>query len=279
MERKFALVVFDIENKITDRFNLSLASEPEGLGFRLKLSTIETDIESIITKVVEEKKTVKLRINNIAGYTAGNILSNWIQKYTRTDSKMGLEYNDTKRTRYCEGKVTELTKTEIDNYGTLRQDLVFRPITPFFSNIENLIKIQVSSTGKTYPYRYPYAYGKNVVENNIIENPYIQDVPLTVKINGSIESPFIQLLDENGDWYNRILFDGLTLTASQHIIINSSDRKIWYYNGNKYQDYTYEVSPLHDTYLRAKSGISTLSINLEVSDTGSVVGSWRQYGL
>ena len=55
MVREFSLVVFDIENKIIDRFNLNLASDPSGLGFKLKLSLIESDIENILTKVVEEK--------------------------------------------------------------------------------------------------------------------------------------------------------------------------------------------------------------------------------
>ena len=279
MARQFALVVFDLENKIIDKFNLNLAFNPSGLGFKLKLSLIESDIEDILTKVVEEKKTITLRINNTQGYNAGNILSNWIQKYTRINSRMGLEYNDTKLTRYCEGKVVELTKTELNEYSVLPQDLVFRPITPFFSNVENLIKIQMSSAGKSYTYRYPYSYGKSIIENNEINNPYIQDVPVTIRINGGISTPLVQLLGANGEVYNAVSFPSITLTDSQHIIINSADRKIWYWNGTAYQDYTQEVSPSYDTFLRAKSGKSTLSVNLQPTDTGNIVGSWRQYGL
>ena len=50
MARQFCTVVFDLENKIIDRFNLNLAFDPSGLGFKLKLSLIESDIENILTK-------------------------------------------------------------------------------------------------------------------------------------------------------------------------------------------------------------------------------------
>ena len=61
---------------------------------------------------------------------------------------MGLGYNDTKRQRYCEGRVVELTRTELNEYSVLAQDLIFMPLTPFFTNIENQIYVEMSSTGK-----------------------------------------------------------------------------------------------------------------------------------
>lgn len=279
MVREFSLVVFDIENKIIDRFNLNLASDPSGLGFKLKLSLIESDIENILTKVVEEKKSIKLRINNTEGYNAGNILTNWIQKYTKTNSRMGLGYNDTKRQRYCEGRVVELTRTELNEYSVLAQDLIFMPLTPFFTNIENQIYVEMSSTGKNHPYKYPYSYGKSKIENNLISNPYILDVPVTIRINGGITTPMIQLLDADGIAYNTVSFNTVTLSDTEHIIINSAERKIWFWGGAAYSDITQEVNPMYDTFLRAKAGESTLSDNLLATDTGNIIGSWRQYGL
>ena len=279
MFRKFALVVFDNEDKIIDRYNLDVVSQPKGLGFKLNLSVIETDIESIITKVVQAKQNIPLRLTNLQGYQAGNLLANWIQKYSRADKTMALEYNDTTKIRYCVGKVVDLTKTELDEFSTLPQDLVFRPTDFFFSKRENLIKIAVSSIGKSYAFKYPYAYGKSLIENNTIDNPYINDIPLILRINGGVTNPNLQLLDENDVSYNRVEFSSLDLTADQHLIINSAQRKILYWNGSSYEDYAPEVNPSYDTFLWAKSGISTLSINLESTDTGEAIGSWRQYGL
>ena len=278
--RKVAFVVFDIDNSIIDRFNLDLITDINGVGFKLKLSTIDGDIESIVTKVVQDKQEVKFKIHFVnRAYEKSTVLEQWIEKYSTTSKRMALEYTDGVRRRYTEGKVISLSKTEKDEYNQLVRECAFKPLTPFFSNIENTIKIKVAAVGKSYPYRYPYSYGKNVVENNEINNPYILDVPVTVKITGGLYEPTILLLDENDTEYSRIKFTGLTLSEGQYLIINSAERKIWFFNGVELQDYTAETDPSYDTFLRAKSGKSKISINLNTSDTGELTGSWRQYGL
>lgn len=102
---------------------------------------------------------------------------------------LALEYDDGVQPRYVEGKVTELKKTEKDEYNNLSCAATFTPTTPFFINIEQTISIRFSSVGKSYPFRYPYSYGKNMVENNEIDNPYLANVPVTVTIAGPIAHP------------------------------------------------------------------------------------------
>jgi hypothetical protein len=278
--RKVSFVVFDIDNSIIDRFNLDLITDINGVGFKLKLSTIDGDIESIVTKVVQDKQEVKFKIHFInRAYEKSTVLEQWLEKYSTISKRMALEYTDGVRRRYTEGKVISLSKTEKDEYGQLIREVTFKPLTPFFSHIENVIKIKVAAVGKSYPYRYPYSYGKNVVENNEINNPYILDVPVTVTITGSIYEPTILLLDEDNIEYSRIKFTGLTLSEGQYLIINSAERKIWFFNGVELQDYTAETDPRYDTFLRAKSGLTKISVNLQPTDTGELIGSWRQYGL
>ena len=74
------------------------------------------------------------------------------------------------------------------------------------------------SAGKSYTYRYPYSYGKSIIENNEINNPYIQDVPVTIRINGGISTPLVQLLDANGEICSVIPVNNTD--RPQHIIIN-----------------------------------------------------------
>lgn len=278
--RKFAFVVFDIENKITERFGVDLITGPSGLGFKLKLSTLEGDIVDTLTKVAQEKQSVGMTVNFFRrGYERYLILSQWLQKYSVIDSRMALEYDDGVQVRYMEGRVTNLGKTEIDEYNVLSCEATFTPLTPFFVNVENTIRIRVSAVGKSYPFRYPYSYGKNVVENNRIENSYIADIPITVKITGVISEPTVLLLDENGNEYTRIRFPEVDLAEGQYIIINSATRKIWFFDGIVLQDYSAGTDPQHDTFLFAQRGISTISVNLASSDSGELTGSWRQYGL
>ena len=282
MIRSYALVIMDKQDKIIDRFNLDLVTNPTGNGFELELSTISTDIEDIITKVTQKKPTINFTISQVKNsYLQANILANWIQKYSTTDSRMFLEYNDTKVTKYCCGKVTKLTKTEKNEYGELAQDLTFTMTTPFFEKKENTITIEVSATGKSYPFKYPYSYGKNIVENNQIENPYILEIPIIITIDGAIDNPTIDLLDENGNRYSRVYFDGVTINENEQLIINSAQKKIIKVSedGNE-TDYRPEVNPEFDTYLLAKRGTTTISINTNDAGTGfKLTGGWRQYTL
>ena len=278
--RKFAFVVFDIENKITERFGVDLITGPSGLGFKLKLSTLEGDIVDTLTKVAQEKQSVGMTVNFFRrGYERYLILSQWLQKYSVVDSRMALEYDDGVLVRYMEGRVTNLGKSEIDEYNVLSCEATFTPLTPFFVNVENTIRISVSSIGKSYTFRYQYSYGNNMVENNRIENNYIADIPVTIKITGGISEPTVLLLDEDGNEYTRIRFPDIDLAEGQYIIINSATRKIWFFDGIILQDYSAGTDPQYDTFLFARRGISTISVNLASSDSGELTGSWRQYGL
>jgi len=278
--RKFAFVVFDIDNSIVDRFPLDVVTDLSGLGWRLKLSKIEGDVTDTVTKVVQEKQSVGITINLIGrGYEKFTILSQWLQKYSAVNASLALEYNDGVQPRYVEGKVTELKKTEKDEYNNLSCAATFTPLTPFFVNVEQTITINLSSVGKNYPFKYPYCYGKNEVRNNEIDNLYLASVPVTVMISGPISAPLVELLDENGTIYNTVSFPDVTLITGQYIIVNSATRKIWYFNGTTLEDYSAKTDPSYDTFLFAKNGISTIKVNIDSANQGSLTGSWRQYGL
>ena len=282
MIREYALVIMNNQDQIIDRYNLDLVTAPTGNGFQLELSTIATDIEDVITKVVQKKATINMTVHQVTnGYMQSNVLTNWIQKYSTADTNMFLEYNDTKTIKYCGGKVTSLIKTEKDEYKDLAQDLTFTMTTPFFIKRENTITIQVSSVGKKYAFKYPYQYGKNVVENNEIENPYILDVPVIVTIDGAIDNPTIDLFDGNGERYSRVQFDGVTIAQGEQLVINSAQKKIIKINTDGSEtDYRPEVNPEFDTYLLAHRGITTISINTNDSGEGfKLTGGWRQYTL
>ena len=278
--REYALVVLNSVDQIIDKFNLDVVTSPTNNGFKLNLSTITSDIEDVITKVTQIKNVIKLTVNQYQNsYAKSNTLASWIQKYSTAKYKMALEYNDGNIVRYCEGKVTSLAKTELDQFKNLAQDLEFTQVTPFFVKKENLITIRVSAVGKSYPYKYPYSYGSQNVENNEINNSYILDVPLILQIHGAIDNPTIDLLDESGERYSRVQFSGINIDENETLVINSAQRKIYKIDSNGDEiDFVSEVNPVYDTFLRASSGISTININTNDTGTGFVlIGGWRQY--
>lgn len=286
MIRSYALVVFDNQDSIIDRFNLNLVTNPTENGFKLTLSKVVTDIEDFITKVVQQKITKKFNVIQYGNpYQKSLILTDWIQKYSKPSYHMALEYDDTVQLRYCEGKVTALSKTEKDEYGVLTQALEFTPTTPYFIRRENVITITVSKEGKKYPYKYPYSYGSGIVKNNAIENPYLTSIPLTIIISGAISSPTVYLTDEKNQAYSRVRFSNFELLQNEKLIINSSQKKIYKetYSGGSVSssvDFTSEVDPQYDTFLRAQSGKSIVQVNTSDASTGfSLIGHWRQYVL
>lgn len=282
MIRKYALVILDKQDKIIDRYNLDLVTAPTDNGFTLNLSTISSDIEDIITKVVQKKQIITMNvIQYLNAYNKTNVLANWIQKYSTAQYRMCLEYNDTTQIKYCEGKVTGLTKGEKDEYGEIIQKLSFTMATPYFIKQEKSINIKLSSVGKSYPYTYPYSYGTSKIENNEINNIYILDIPLIITITGAISNPTISLVDENNKTYNTVKFTNFTLNQNEQLVINSAQRKIYKIDAKGVEtDMSAETDPSYDTFLRAKDGFSKIIVNIADASTGfKLTGGWRQYTL
>ena len=276
--RKFALVVLDAGDKIEDRIGMDIVTNLGGLGYRLEISTIKTDVEDYVTKIIQQKKQLNLTQIYRNGYQGMEAFNSWVLK--NINNTVCLEYDDGSVVKYCEVKIIDSSYSEINQYRVLEQVLTMQPLTPFFVKIENKIRIQISSEGKYYPFKYPYTYGTNIIENNEINNVYFKEVPIIVNLYGPLENPRVTLLDENDEIYNEVLFDDVFVEEGQILIINSAQKKIWLVdeNGN-YEDYYYKLNGAYDSYLRA-IGLTKSKININIgAQKGYLVGSWRQYKL
>ena len=277
--RQFNFVVLDESDLIVDRYNLNYVTNISGLGYELNLSTIETDIKDYITKIIQTKRNISLTIIHTDKYRGQSNLTKWLQSnYNKT---ICLEYINEVETLYCEGMVINNSFSEVSQYKVLDNNIIFKPITPFFKRFENKILIQRSSEGKKYPLAYPYCYGLNRTLNNEINNTYFTDVPVIITIYGTITNPHIILTDSENNIYNEILFDDLFIDEGECLIINSAQRKIWFDDGSgNLVDYYNQLDDAYDSYLRAKpNDITAVNVNLDVNDSGYLIGSWRQYTL
>ena len=279
--RKFAFVILDESDNIIDRYNLDYVTNLSGLGYKLKVSTISTDVEDYVTKIIQEKKALTFTVTHLTGYSGGRSLVNFLQQYN--DSDMCLEYDNGIEVLYVECKVNDVGKTELSAFsGVLEQNISILPLTPFFEKVENTITIERSSLGKNYPFHYSYSYGLVATLDNEIENVYIREIPLVITIYGTISNPVITLRDsETNTVYNEVRFLGVDLAEGQSIIINSAQKKIWYDDGSGVLiDYYYKLDEAYDSFLRASSlTTSKLTVNLAIGDTGYLTGRRRQYKL
>ena len=277
--RQINLVVLDDSDTIVDRYNLEHITDINGLGYALKVSTISTEVEEYITRIVQSKRNISFTVIQTAKYRGQENLNAWLLE--NMNNTICLEYDNGIRKVYCEGTVIDNAYSELNQYKVLEQTITFKPLTPFFLKIENKVFIQVADEGKNYPFEYPYAYGQNVILNNEINNTYFKDIPVIISVYGTITNPHIILLDEQGNIYNEILFSNLFIDEGEHIVINSAQKKVWLYDGNGNKTDAYNLlNEAYDSYIKAAPLMtSSISINLSSEDSGFLIGSWRQYTL
>lgn len=279
--REYSLVVLDKTDKIIDRYPLQYVTNSTGNGFELGLDVIESSLENSVTKISHKKGKIGFVVNQIGeSYQLATLLSRWIQKYSRKEYQMALEYKDgTGLIRYVNGYVTRLEKNEKTYRNVLLQRGEFTTTGHFYQRRETPITIKQSEKGKSYPYKYPYSYGDTTVTNNIITNDYLEEIPVTIVINGKILNPIVELLDENDNSYNRVQVN-TDVQEGETLVINSTKRKVYKISNGKEIDVVADVDPEFDTYLYAKVGTSTLNTNKSAGGTGfKLTGIWRQYEL
>lgn len=284
--RAFAIVVINDLDEEVDRFDLEYVEAPKNLGFEMEFTTLESRLTTIFTSVREKKLPTTLNLNFVPpnAYSKAATFKQFIQKHM--NDRTVLEYNDTIETKRWEGKVQKFGQEELLDWGGLVCPISFFPATPKYLQRNNTIRISFATTGKNYPYSYPYAYGASLIMNNTIDNAYFDEVPLLVTLYGRLVNPRIGLVEVLADGteksYTTVQFNGLTIEEDEHLVIDAIQSKVLLWRGGKYvsaYDYTSKQSDL-DIFLYAKgNAVSKLMINLNPAETGYLVASYRQYTL
>lgn len=281
--RKFALVVVDDFDAEIDRFNLEYAEAPKNLGFEIEFTTLESKLTTYFTSAKEKKLPTTLNLNFIApdAYRKVNAFRKFVQRYT--NKKMVFEYDDTTEIKYWEGKIQKLGQEELAEWGGLVCPISFIPATPKYIRKDNVLSIGFSTDGKSYPTKYPYTYGKGIIENNIIENTYFDEIPLRVTLYGYMTNPQITLVDsETNDAYSIVRFENLVINKDVELIIDAINSKVLIgANGNYVSAYDYISKQQNlDSFLYAKGNTtSKLLVSMKPSETGYLRASYRQYTL
>lgn len=282
--RSFAIVIVDDFDREIDRFNLDYADTPKNLGFELEFTTLESRLTTYFTSAREKRLPTTLNLNFLPpnAYHKVNAFKQFVQKYTT--ARMIFEYYDTtSEVKNWEGKVQKLGQEELTDWGGLVCPISFLPGTPKYIRKDNTISIVQSSTGKSYPFKYPYSYGRSLAENNIIHNTYFDELPLRVTLYGYMTNPQVMLQDDlTEEIYSTVRFDGLTIAEGDHLIIDAIQSKVLLYHNGVYTsayDYISKEADL-DSFLYARANCtSKVVINLSPVETGYLRASYRQYTL
>lgn len=282
--RKFALVIVDDFDKQLERFELDYADTPRGLGFELEFTTLESRLTTYFTSAREKKLATTLNLNFLPpnAYEKANAFKRFVQKYT--NQRMIFEYNDTtSEIKNWEGKVQKFGQDELNEYKTLVCPISFLPATPKYVKKDNVITIKAATTGKSYPFKYPYSYGRSTIENNILINNYFDEIPLRITIYGAMNNPQISLQDtDTGEVYSTVRFENLYIAEEEELIIDAIQSKVLIKrNGivSSAYDYLSKDASL-DSFLYAKANAtSKVIISLNPFESGYLKASYRQYTL
>ena len=282
--RKFALVIVDEFDREIDRFNLDYADTPKNLGFEIEFTTLESRLTTYFTSARERKLATTLNLNFLRpnAYEKANAFKRFVQRYT--NERMIFEYDDTtSEVKNWEGKIQRFGQDELNSYKSLVCPISFLPGTPKYIKKDNVITIRSSTNGKSYPFKYPYSYGKQLVENNILSNTYFDEIPLRVTIYGAMNNPQISLQDvDTEEVYSTVRFENLYVAEGEELIIDAIQSKVLIKRNDiitSAYDYLAKNANL-DSFLYARANATSKVVtSLNPTESGYLKASYRQYVL
>ena len=196
-----------------------------------------------------------------------------------------LHYLTPNRTQgvFCQVKIVQVDKGEQGTDGIMRVPLQMQPLSMWFDEQQNVIQTsRVESQGKSYPLKRPYHYGALSTSNIELYNAGLNDAPIEIEVVGDVTDMQYNIYDENGERYGV----GKILGTYDRIYINTGelDETIELErdgaviaNPYNYQDLSVGENDANSivTFIKLKTGQSSLSFTLPMSFSGNITIRWR----
>jgi len=244
---------------------------PNGLGgFEQTLTVQEGDVIDYIVRQTVKKAEISLSLGFSGGdpIAAAEQFREWCAQYVDSGSfRTTLRISYMKSDRYVDVVVKKYSPQQMKN-GVVTATLTLQPITLFYSSDDTQIILSITTADRAYPYGYPRAYGGgDYGTSNVIVNTFMKKIPLIVTFHGHITNPEASLF-QNGSAYSTIRFQGLDLVSGCSIRVDAVNGSVTFIDasGNE-TDYYNEIDKTNDTFLYARPGTSTITPNLDQSDT------------
>lgn len=284
MYRSFWLV-----NNLGEKWDITDSNtfgiNPEGLGIRNNYSTIRIGDSDILT--YQQWDLLPFTINLMFMGTNEEQYKRYRDFLLFISKVPILQYyktpNNLKANYFRQVIIDTLDKTEVSvDTGTLNCQLTIKPQTFWESAREEIIEVNSSvGDGKIYELQRPYHYSGNSVNQINIVNNSVQDVPLIIEIDGSVEDPVCNIFDEKGEIYSSGKFIGTfdyvyvdARDLTQEIVLKQGDSVLP--NPTSYQDLTVgSPNEIYVTFMKLKPGNSTIQFLFSNTFDGLVRISWR----
>lgn len=260
---------FYIENKYGDIYyfnyqNQTLISQVSGLGFSLDSKYLEYQnyfTRSEYNIPLTEVTTTLIFLKGYEGYKA------FVDFISKSNDDIKLCYQTDAFKAYCYVDITSLSKAELVA-GTIQSTIVLKKLSLWLKEKSYEIIANGSSSGKVYPYSYPYYYSSSYEGKVFIRNEGLNDAPVVIEMMGSIVDPEL-LIKKNGEVVSTLRLyltaENITITinsipSKQEMIMDESGVVSDIYGFQDFEEENFIFLDHGDYEIEFKPGVATESI-------------------
>ncbi len=169
-----------------------LISALTGLGFSQELTYLKYDTFYDRVGVDQPLSEIQSTLTFLKGYRS---YTEFLEYLKLGDKSLKLVY-ETEDSAFCYIDVKSLSKQELVA-GTLQSQIIFQKTTLWLKSQVFTIQVNEDTTGKVYPYQYPYRYSSSYEGKIPIHNRGVQKAPLFIEIFGAVDEP--EIIIRKGD--------------------------------------------------------------------------------
>jgi hypothetical protein len=190
---------FYLENEYGDIYyfnhrNQTLISQVSGLGFSLDMKYLEYSRFYSRSEYNIPLSEITETIIFLRGYEGYKTFVDYISK---SNKEYKLHYENDAFKAYCYVDIASLTKAELIS-NTIQSNIVFKKLSLWLKEKSYEIIANGSSSGKVYPYSYPYYYSSSYEGKTFVRNNGLNDAPLVIEMIGSVVDPEL-LIKKDGE--------------------------------------------------------------------------------
>ena len=260
---------FYLENEYGDIYhfdyrNQTIISQVSGLGFSLDVKYLEYNrfySKSDYNIPLSEINETLIFLNGYIGYKA------FVDFISKSNKEYKLHYKNSAFSAYCYVDITSLTKAELIG-NTIQSNIVFKKLSLWLKEKTYEIIANGSSSGKVYPYNYPYYYSSSYEGKVNVNNSGLNKAPLVVEIYGDVIDPEFHV-KRNGKIVStlRLYLESTdakitvnSIPSQQIITLTKNDIESDIYGNQDFESDNFMFLDHGDYELEFKPGVSTETI-------------------
>jgi hypothetical protein len=260
---------FYLENEYGDVYylnhkNQTIISQVSGLGFSLDMKYLEYSrfySRSEYNIPLSEVSETLIFLRGYQGYKS------FVDYISKSHKEYKLHYQNDAFSAYCYVDIASLSKAELIA-STIQSNIVFKKLSLWLKEKSYEIIANGSSSGKVYPYSYPYYYSSSYEGKVYIRNDGLNDAPVVIEMIGSVIDPEV-LIKRNGVVVSTLRLyltaENITITinsipSKQEMVMDESGVVTDIYGLQDFEEENFIFLEHGDYEIEFKPGVATESI-------------------